>query len=104
LEEDNWASWRRELNPRWNWDTWFLTWILFLELRTLGLKTNHVSVIDPEVYMAEEGVLENRRPLEEESYTHLMEHSMFNPCLLDVLPLELGMCELDLEFSTCGDI
>jgi hypothetical protein len=42
--------------------------------------------------------------LEEEHWTNLVEHSTLDPCLLDVLTLELDMCHLELEHFTCGPI
>jgi hypothetical protein len=33
-----------------------------------------------------------------------METSSLDPCLMDVLTLELDMCHLELEHSTCGPI
>jgi hypothetical protein len=42
--------------------------------------------------------------LEEERWTHLVECSTLEPCLLDVHVLELDMCHLELERFTCGPI
>jgi hypothetical protein len=52
LEEEHWASWRRALSPRWHGDTWLLAWRLVLDLRMLGLRSDHVGVVDLEVHMA----------------------------------------------------
>jgi hypothetical protein len=48
--------------------------------------------------------LEHWRPLEGEFWTHLVECSTLDPCLLDVHALELDMCHLELECFTCGSI
>jgi hypothetical protein len=50
--EECWASWRRVLSLRWHGDTWLLAWRLVLDLRTLGLRNDHVSVVDMEEHMA----------------------------------------------------
>jgi hypothetical protein len=40
------------LSPRWHGDTWLLAWRLVLDLRMLGLRSDHVGVVDLEVHMA----------------------------------------------------
>jgi hypothetical protein len=52
LLEERWASKRRGLSPRQHGDTWLLAWRLLLDLRTLGLRSVHVGVVDLEVHMA----------------------------------------------------
>jgi hypothetical protein len=51
LEEQHWASWR-VLSPRWHGDTRLLAWRLMLDLRTIGLRSDHVGGVDPEEHMA----------------------------------------------------
>jgi hypothetical protein len=46
--------------------------------------------------------LEHWRPLEDEHWTLLEEHSALDPCLLDLHASKLDMCHLELENSTCG--
>jgi hypothetical protein len=40
------------VGPRWHGDTRFLEWRLMLDLRTMGLRNDHVGGVDPKVHMA----------------------------------------------------
>jgi hypothetical protein len=35
------------LSPRWHGETWLLAWRLTLDLRMLGLRSDHVGGMDP---------------------------------------------------------
>lgn len=47
--------------------------------------------------------MEHWRPLEEERWTFLKEHSTLDPCLLNMHALELDIV-VEIEHSTCGPI
>ena len=53
------------------------------------------------MHSLEDGSIES---LDKEHWTHLMEHSSLEPCLLDAHVLELDMWHIELECSTCGHI
>jgi hypothetical protein len=36
----------KKVGPKWHWDTWLLAWRLVLDLRMLGLWSDHVGVVD----------------------------------------------------------
>jgi len=53
----------------------FLAQKLVIDLRRLCLRIDHVSVVEPEVYMVKEGALEQWRPLEEDHWKQLTANS-----------------------------
>jgi hypothetical protein len=46
LEEEHWASQRRGSSPKWHGDTWLFAWKLVLNFRMLGLRIDHVGIVD----------------------------------------------------------
>jgi hypothetical protein len=77
-----------------------VAWRLLLNLRMLELRNDHVGVVDPKLQTLRRDCW---RPLEEH-WTYLVEHSTLDPCLLDILTLELVLCHLELQQFTCGPI
>jgi hypothetical protein len=72
-----------------------------LDLRMLGLRSFHGIVVDLEEHMVEEVALECWKPFEWSVKPCLMEHSPWDPCLMDVLTHGLlcldFMCNLRIE-------
>jgi hypothetical protein len=101
LEESVGHSWRRVLSPRWHGHTWLLAWRLVLDLRMLGLREWSCRCGGPEGAHGFGGALE-LWGLWRRSVGHIfVEHSCLGALLVDVFTLELDMCHLERECSTC---
>lgn len=74
----------------------------FTWLKNTWLRSDHVVVVDLEIYMSYEVVLEYWRASEDKHLIFLDGHSNLDHFLLDMHALELHMCHLELGVENVG--
>lgn len=83
------------VDPKMAWGyLWLLTWMFLHDIITLGLRSDHVGVLDLKVHMAYEVALDIWRPSDEEGCNFFEDYLTLETYFINIHSLELDMCHL----------